>query len=111
MAAPKDIAEQAMKGWRAVEELVEDSSPVQADQVGKDIDALKKTYRAGAGTPLSDNDPPPQGRSARATARGRESQAGHTTMVVMEPTNPPADTTPARKVVLVKDGKITGFQG
>ena len=103
----KEIAEQAMQGWKAVEVPARDSSaaPPEADQVGKDIASLKRTY-------VGDSEPATERRKGSRAAARPESEAAHTKMVVMEPERP-ADAGTSRKVVLVREDEdeATGFQG
>lgn len=102
----KEIAEQAMTGFRAVETPQRDSRTIpDSDQVGSDLEKLKSVYAPDSAAAA----PSPAGRRARprTAATGK-----HTKMVVMEPRNP-TDAATGRKVVLVREDEedVSGFQG
>ena len=101
---PKQIAEEAMPGWKAVEELPGVDALVEhhIDQAGVDLDRLKRKYfgEAAGG----------RDSSVGAAARRGPSDAEQSDLVIMERVDG-RDDSGGRKTVVVQGDKIVGQQG
>lgn len=100
----KHVAEEAMPGWKAVEEQagVDALAEHHVDAAGVDLDRLKRKYfgeAAGA-----------RDSTLGAAARRGPTEAEQSELVIMERTDG-RDASGGRKTVIVHGEKIVGTQG
>ena len=100
----KQVAEEAMPGWKAVEEqfAVDALTEHHVDAAGVDLERLKKKY---FGDPAAGRD-----STRGAAARRGPNDADQSELVIMERTDG-RDASGGRKTVVVHGEKIVGTQG
>jgi len=100
----KQVAEEAMPGWKAVEEQVSFDALADhhVDSAGVDLDRLKRKY-FGESAAARDS-------TLGAAARRGPNDADQSELVIMEPADG-RDASVGRKTVVVHGEKIVGTQG
>ena len=94
---PRDVAKQALPGWKVVRAKKDAGAAGAADVRAPSLSALRKAYGMKSSSKV------PDGLAAASSG------TGDTEYVVMEP--PASEASVGRKVVVVSNGKAIAVQG